>query len=290
MYSSKALSTTKDRTLNTKNLRLAVIQMDCEVKNKDLNMKRTMKFFDRLEADTDIVCLPEFFSTGYNLDLIGSDYFYLAETVPGETTAALGRKAVEKGFAIIGTIVEKDKRQESVLYDTAFVIDKKGDLKGKYRKYHLYPTEHSYFRPGNDVSVVNLDGMKIGMAICFDHAFPELFRLLALQGAQIIVIPSAVPRGYAYLLDLRTRARAQDNQVFVAAANRVGREGTVEYCGLSKIVDPTGTVLAEASGEEEVISAEIHIDRIAEERKREPVLRSIRQDLLKSVYDATEME
>lgn len=274
--------------MNKKKLHLAVIQMDCEIKNKELNMERAMKFVDRLEPNTDIVCLPEFFSTGYNLNLIGTDYFDLAETVPGETTAALGRKAREKGLAMIGNIVERDKRQESVLYDTAFAIDKNGTLKGKYRKYHLYPTEHSYFRPGNAVSVVDLDGIKIGMAICFDHAFPELFRLLALQGAQIIIIPSAVPKGYAYLLNLRTRARAQDNQVFVAAANRVGREDTVEYCGLSKIVDPRGEVLVEASGEkEEIISTEIHLDRIAEERKSEPVLRSLRRDLLKSVYDLT---
>ncbi|MDY7027260.1 MAG: carbon-nitrogen hydrolase family protein [Spirochaetota bacterium] len=272
--------------MNKKKLRLAVIQMDCEVKNKALNMKRAMEFVDRVEANTDIVCLPEFFSTGYNLDLIGADYFDLAETVPGETTAALGRKAAEKGIAIVGNIVEKDKRQESVLYDTAFVIDNKGNFKGKYRKYNLYPTEHSYFRPGSDISVVDLGGIKIGMAICFDHAFPELFRLLALQGAQIIVIPSAIPKGYAYLLNLRTRARAQDNQVFVVAANRVGREETVEYCGLSKVVDPRGEILVEASGEkEEIISAEIELDRIAEERKSEPVLRSLRRDLLKSVYE-----
>ena len=92
---------------------------------------------------------------------------------------------------------------------------------GRYRKHYLYPPERRYFASGREFSVVEAASAKIGMAICFDHAFPELFRLLGLKGAQIVFIPSAVPQNYEYLLDLRTRARAQDNQYFVVAANRV---------------------------------------------------------------------
>jgi predicted amidohydrolase len=255
--------------------------MDCVLENKNLNIEHAVQFINEIKPGTDIVCLPEFFSTGYNLDLIGDGYYRLAETIPGNTTEQLGIIARQKRVTIIGNIVEKDKLQESVLYDTAFVIDEQGEIRGKYRKYNLYPTEHRFFRSGDSVSALDLGSLKVGLAICFDHAFPELFRLLALQGAQIIFIPSAVPKGFDYLLNLRTRARAQDNQVFVAAINRVGREGDVEYCGLSKIVNPKGEVIAEASGDsEEVLYADIDLNMIAEERKREPVLRALRLDLL----------
>jgi predicted amidohydrolase len=101
-----------------------------------------------------------------------------------------------------------------------------------------------------------------------------------LQGARIVYIPSAVPIGYEYLLNLRTRARAQDNQIFTLAVNRVGRDGETTYCGLSKIVNPRGEVIAEASQiEEELLVAEIDLNMILKERKQEPVFRSMRPEL-----------
>jgi predicted amidohydrolase len=118
------------------------------------------------------------------------------------------------------------------------------------------------------------------VAICFEHAFPQIFTVLALQGAAVVFIPSAVPVGYEYLLNLRTRARAQDNQFFTVAVNRVGREGEVAYCGLSKAVNPKGEVIAEASHtEEELLVVELDLSLILEERKQEPVLRSQQPEL-----------
>lgn len=261
-------------------IRAAIIQMDCRLKDKAHNLQKAVDFLEELEEGTDIACFPELFTTGYNLELIGEKFYELAETIPGPTTNLLAKKAQDKSLAILGNIVEKERGNGSRLFDTAFAIDRDGRLVGKYRKYYLYPPERKFFHPGKDISVVDLGVARGGMAICFDHAFPELFRVLGVKGAQFVFIPSAVPVGYEYLLNLRTRARAQDNQFFVLAANRVGREAEVRYCGSSKIVDPKGEILVEASAQEEqVICGTLDLSAIAMERKQEPVLRSLRKDI-----------
>jgi predicted amidohydrolase len=281
-----ALSTMGTRSrANTENssngtIRAAIIQMDCRLKDKAHNLEKAVGFLQELEEGTDIVCFPELFTTGYNLELIGEKFYELAEKIPGPTTDLLAEKAQEKNLAILGNIVEKESGNDSRLFDTAFAIDREGRLVGKYRKYYLYPPERRLFHPGKDISVVDLGVARGGMAICFDHAFPELFRVLGVKGAQFVFIPSAVPVGYEYLLNLRTRARAQDNQFFVLAANRVGTEAEVQYCGSSKIVDPKGEVLVEASGhEEQIISRMLNLSEIAMERKQEPVLYSLRREI-----------
>ncbi len=274
------------RSMGNGTVRAAVIQMDCRLKDKAHNLEKAIGFLRKLKEGTDIACFPELFTTGYNLELIGEKFYELAETIPGHTTDLLAKKAKEKNLAILGNIVEKEQGNGSRLYDTAFAIDREGKLAGKYRKYYLYPTEHRFFHPGKEISVVDLGVAKAGMAICFDHAFPELFRVLGIKGAQFVFVPSAVPLGYEYLLNLRTRARAQDNQFFVLAANRVGREAKVRYCGSSKIVDPKGEVLAEASRQkEQIIYGTLDLSEIASERRQEPVIRSLRRDIYGLTFD-----
>jgi predicted amidohydrolase len=254
--------------------------MDSRPGETDTNLARAKQWLNSLPAGLQIACLPEFFNTGYHLDLIGDRFYELAEPIPGPTTATLGAIARARRMAILANIPESDERQAGVLYDTTFALDQDGELVGRYRKTHLYPTENRYFRAGAELPVFDLDIVRIGTAICFDHAFPEIFRALALKGAQLVFIPSAVPVGYEYLLDLRTRARAQDNQIWVAAVNRVGVEGEVRYCGRSKVVDPKGRVVAEASQRnEEVLIAEIDLSAILRERQQEPVLRTQRPEL-----------
>jgi predicted amidohydrolase len=266
--------------LDARKIRSALIQMDCTIKNKEENLSKALGFLDELKGRADIVCFPELFTTGYHLDLIGDDFYALAEPIPGPTTEWMGQQAREHKMAILGTIVERDETQEKVLHDTTFLLDAEGRLVGKYRKSHLYPTEHRYFKAGDRLPVFDLDGLTLGVAICFEHAFPQIFTILALRGAQVVFIPSAVPVGYGYLLSLRTRARAQDNQFFTVAVNRVGREGDVTYCGLSQVVNPRGEVIAQAShADEQVLVAELDFGLIPKERKQEPVLKNLRPEL-----------
>ncbi|SMF90361.1 Predicted amidohydrolase [Paenibacillus uliginis N3/975] len=266
-------------------LTIGIVQMDCVIKDKEANIQKAEKYIDQVGLDVDVLCLPEFFTTGYHLGLINDDFYTLAETVPGPTVYRLAEKAKKYGTAIIANIVEKDSLQESVLYDTTFVIDENGDYVGKYRKVHLYPTEHQYFRSGSEFPVFDLKGMKIGIATCYDHAFEEMFRIMALKGAEAIFIPSAVPKNFEYLLNLRTCARAQDNQIFTVAINRVGTDGECTYCGLSKIVNPRGEVVCEAGDEEGVLIGTIDLSLILKERKQEPILRSRRPELYGSLAE-----
>ncbi len=260
-------------------LRIALVQLDAQLMDKDYNIKKAL-YLAQTSKQADIICFPELFTTGYNLDLIGDRFYELAETIPGETTERMGRFAKEFQSAIIGSIVERHPLHEEILYNTAFIINKDGELIGKYRKYHLYPSEYKYFNPGTTASVFNINSVKIGISICYDHAFPELFRLLTLKGAQLIFILSAVPKGYEYLLNLRAKARAQDNQIFIAHVNRVGKEGEIEYCGLSKVVNPRGETLVEASEtEEEVINVNINFLLNSQQKRQERILKSLRPEL-----------
>lgn len=272
--------------MDGRKIRAAIVQMDCIIKNKEKNLSKSIGFLDQLKGKADIVCFPELFTTGYNLDIIGDDLYELAETIPGPTTELMGQMAREHGLAILGTIVERDKTKEGIFFDTNFLIDAKGRLVGKYRKSHLYPKEHNYFQADDRLPVFDLGELTVGVAICFEHAFPQIFTILALRGAEVVFIPSAVPVGYEYVLNLRTRARAQDNQFFTVAANRVGNEREVSYCGLSKIVNPRGEVIAEASHDkEELLVAELDLSLILKERNQEPVLRSQRPELYHPLVD-----
>ncbi|AJY77629.1 carbon-nitrogen hydrolase family protein [Paenibacillus beijingensis] len=260
-------------------LKIAIAQTDSKIMDKEHNVQKAEQILDRIGGEADVVCFPELFTTGYNFDIIGDAYYELAETIPGPTVERLTAKAKQYGIAVLGTIVEKDGEQEGVLYDTTFVINEKGEYSGKYRKAHLYPTEHRYFRSGSDFPVFDICGVKAGVAICYDHGFGEMFRIMALKGAQVIFIPSAIPKNFEYLLDLRTRARAQDNQLFTVAVNRVGAEDDVVYCGNSKIVNPRGEVIHQAGDGEEVLIGTIDLSEITQERKQEMILRSRRPEL-----------
>jgi predicted amidohydrolase len=258
---------------------IAVVQMKCSLKDKEANIQKAGQFLARLRTPQ-IVCFPELFTTGYNLDELAEDLYALGEPIPGPTTERMRDWARRHSKVILGNIVEREGVKGEVLYDTTFVISATGRLIGKYRKTHLYPTERHHFRPGHELPVFQLAGLKVATATCYDLAFPELFRTLALRGAEIVFLPSATPRGYEYLLDVRTVARAQDNQVFVAVANHVGYEGQVEYCGLSLIANPRGEMIAQASPHaEEIITARLDLSLIAQERAQEQIFENLRLEL-----------
>jgi predicted amidohydrolase len=207
------------------------------------------------------------------------DHAALAEPIPdGPSVRRLADAARGAGVAVAGTILERDG---DAIHDTGILLDADGTLVARYRKTHLYPAEAAFFAPGDELIVAPLaGGLRIGMAICFEHAFPEIFTTLALAGASLIVISSAVPVGFEYLLELRTRARAQDNQVFVASANLVGFDGVHRWCGGSLIVDPRGDVLAAANATDAMgIAAELDLERIATERRQEEALAYRRPEL-----------
>jgi len=271
----------------TSTVRVASIQMTCQLGDKAANMAQAEHLLADLAGQADVACLPELFNTGYHLDTLGRSLFDLAELVPatpeqpaGPTVARLRELAARLNVAIVAGLVERDSHAAGLLYDSVILIDRRGEICGRYRKSHLYPTEHRFFRPGDVLSLFELDGLRVGLAICFEAAFPPIFSTLAMQGAQVIFNPSAVPVGYAHLQDVRTRARAQDNQCFVVAANHVGAEGDVNYCGRSQIADPRGEVLVLAPEDRPaVVVTELDLGLILDQRIQEPIQRGYRPEL-----------
>lgn len=270
-------------------VRVAAVQMKCRLGDKPANLAEAEALLSEAAGrDAEIACLPELFDIGYDLRALEpSSAFDLAEPVPGgpgdpagPTVMRLCEVAADLNLAIIAGLIERGAAASNVLYDTVVLINRSGEIRGRYRKSHLYPSERALFKPGDELPVFELDGLRIGMAICFEAAFPPIAGTLALAGAQVIFNPSAIPIGYGYLQDLRTRARAQDNQIFVVAVNHVGSEGSVTYCGRSQIADPRGDVLILAPADRPAaITAELDLGVIPEQRLQEPVFEGFRLEL-----------
>jgi predicted amidohydrolase len=174
------------------------------------------------------------------------------------------------------------ERDAGLLYDSAATVTPDGRV-SVYRKTHLYPAELGSFAAGQTLGAVASPAGMLGPLLCFEHAFPDIATTLALAGAEILVIPSAVPFGFEHLLELRTRARGQDNQVFAVGCNMVGHG----FCGRSLVTDPRGEVIASAGEDETVLRARLDLGAIAAERSREPALGLRRPELYSARSDST---
>jgi len=231
-----------------------------------------------------VIVLPEMFNCPYETRLFPA---YAEEYPEGETVRMLARVAAEKEIVLVGgSIPEIDGDS---YYNTSYTFGPGGELLGRHRKVHLFDVdlpnmkvrESSTLKPGDSITIIDTGFCKLGIMICFDVRFPELARLLALGGIDILVIPGAfnMVTGPAHW-ELSMRARALDNQVFVAAASPARDEGAgyVAY-GNSMVVDPWGEIMARAGVGEEIIMAEIDLARIQEVRGRLPLLAQMRTDL-----------
>jgi predicted amidohydrolase len=148
------------------------------------------------------------------------------------------------------------------------------------RKAHLFGAEEKrLFIPGDSLSVASVGDMRIGILICYDVEFPEAVRALALQGAELIAVPTALMRPFDRVARWLVPVRAFENQVFLAYANRCGREGDLEYCGESCVIAPDGSELARARQAEELLVADLDPDAFERSRTDNPYLRDRRADL-----------
>ncbi|MBI2804851.1 MAG: carbon-nitrogen hydrolase [Planctomycetes bacterium] len=244
----------------------------------------------------DIICLPELFLSHYFCQRTDCALFDLAEPIPGPTTDRLGRLAKSLGKVIVASIFER--RAAGIFHNTAVVLDADGTLLGLYRKMHIPddPLYHEkyYFTPG-DLGFRTFDTTfgRIGVLICWDQWFPEGARLTALQGAQVLIYPTAIgwhPREKAEFgvqqhsaWETIQRAHAIANGVYVAAINRTGHEGPkdggLEFWGASFVSDPFGVVAARAAHDvEEILIAECEPARMEDVRRNWPFLRDRRID------------
>lgn len=253
--------------------KLALIQHAAEA-DKASNVERAAGLVrDAAAQGAELVCLPEVFHSVFGMTELGGDFFAEAEPVPGPTTDTMAGLARDLGVVLVVPVYERAER--GVYYNTAVVVDADGSLVGRYRKQHipLSPLfyEKLYFKPGNlGYPVFPTRAGRVGVSICHDRHYPEGVRILALRGADVIVVPTATPTASlsADVFDLEIRAHAVFNEVFVAAVNRVGTEGRYTYYGRSLVAAPDGRVLAEAGEDEQVLLADLDYGEIDDRRRR----------------------
>jgi N-carbamoylputrescine amidase len=275
---------------------LGLVQMRCEPEPKANLEKAASRIRQAAEAGAQVVSLQELFRSPYFCQVQDPQIFDLAESIPGPSTEALGRVARETGTVVVASLFER--RAAGVYHNTAAVLDADGSLLGLYRKMHIPDDplyyEKYYFTPGDlGFRAFSTRFGRIGVLVCWDQWFPEAARLTAMQGASVLLYPTAIgwhPREKAVYgtsqhqaWELSQRAHALANGVYVAAVNRVGHEGPaeggLEFWGASFVSDPFGTVLCRGSHErEEILVQRCDLRHLEEVRRNWPFLRDRRID------------
>jgi predicted amidohydrolase len=229
------------------------------------------------DRGADLIIYPELFLSGYNIGRTVQD---LAEPSDGPAFQNTSQFAREANIAILYGYPERDN--ESV-YNSALLIDRKGTAIANYRKTHLYGRyEKSCFEPGDSLLIAEMEGLNIGILICYDVEFPEAVRSLTLAGADLVAVPTALMEGYCRVANHVVPTRAYESEVFVAYVNRCGIEGDTTYCGRTCLVGPDGKEILRAGDSEELLMAEVDRKAIAEAREINPVLKDIREDLYRA--------
>ncbi|AXK33342.1 carbon-nitrogen hydrolase [Streptomyces armeniacus] len=231
-------------------------------------------------AGARLLVTPELSLTGYAL---GDRLPERAEAADGPSAHAVARIAAAHGVAIAYGYPE---RADGLLYNSARLIAPDGAPLANYRKTHLYggyETEH--FTPGAELVVqARLDGIRVGLLICYDVEFPEAVRAHALAGTDLLLVPTALMRPYENVARTVVPARAWESQLYIAYANRCGREGEFTFTGLSCLAAPDGTVRARAGTGDDLITADADPARLAASRAENPYLADRRPELYSTLH------
>ncbi len=252
--------------------KVSQIQLDIVYRNPKENVEKVAQLIQKAvkEDNPDIIVFPETFTTGYSEGIFHNIDKY-AETEDGETVTVLRRLAKKFNVWLVsGSIVEKDDKGT---YNTIFLIDRKGNIVGKYRKMHLYSAmdEDVAFKNGVDMPVFDTEFGKLALMTCYDIRFVELSRTYAVKGADAIIIVSNFPNPKVNHWRILLQARAIENQLYIIACNRVGSADKSTYFGHSLIIDPWGEIINEGNDEETIISGEVDFNKVKEVRSIIPM-------------------
>src|SRR5215218_7517825 len=259
-------------------LNVAIIQMNSQDDIR-ANITTALDLIDRAAATgARLVALPEvwpYLGPDESLDL--------AEPIPGPITEMLAQRARRHGIYIHGGSIYEKRQGDPGIYNTTFVLDPMGEIIARYSKIHMYDVvldgvaeyeESATITPGDDVAITEIDGIAVGLTICYDLRFPELFRILALRGAQAIVLPAAftLMTGKDHWEPL-IRARAIENELYMIAPAQWGTHPPGKWCfGRSMVVDPWGTVLTTATDGVGIATATVEPSRVEAVRRQIPSL------------------
>ncbi|KAF4405348.1 MULTISPECIES: carbon-nitrogen family hydrolase [Streptomyces] len=253
-------------------MRASLLQIDVNPYESVDSRRDRVAGLVRAQSGADLVVLPELWPTGAFAYEAFEEY---AEPLDGPTAAVLSAAAADASVWLHGgSVVER--AGDGTLYNTSLVFGPDGRLERTYRKIHRFgfdKGEATMMGGGESVTTVALPDAVAGLATCYDLRFPELFRRLTDDGAQLLVIPAGWPARRREHWTLLSRARAVENQAYVLACCSAGTHGGVEQAGHSQVVDPWGEVLAEAGEDEEILTVDLDPARVAKTRADFPVLR-----------------
>jgi predicted amidohydrolase len=244
-------------------MKIAMLQMQVIAGDIEGNTNKGLTLVNEAADKADVIILPEIWTTGYALKNVART----AETIDGPLITRLTGIARNNNVNIIAGSVPL--RQNSRIYNSAVIIDRQGNRITSYEKVHLFSMygEERFFAQGTKLGLVSLDGMTVGVGICYDLRFPELFRSLALQGAQAVFVPAEWPAARGHHWRTLVQARAIENHMYICAVNCVGEHKGSPFYGHSLLVDPEGVIVAEGGDHETIIYAELDPARVAEARK-----------------------
>lgn len=243
----------------------ACVQIAVTPNDVDANVAKGIAWLERAvkEHEADLVVFPETVTTGFVTGLEPEVLWHLVDDVPGRTTRDVQAAARSLGAYVVWPTYRRGP-EHNVLYNSAVLIGPDGEIVGTYDKTHPFPAERresgGWTTPGSRAEVYETALGTLGMMVCYDGDFPELARLLAVKGVEVIVRPSALLRSFD-IWQLTNCARAYDNHVYVVGTNAVGSDaGGNYYFGNSMIVNPIAWRLAQARGGEEIVSAKLDAD------------------------------
>jgi omega-amidase len=256
-------------------LSLSLGQMNVQLGEPETNFARVSAWTaEAARRGSALVLFPELWSTGYDLE-----NWQRYASAPGEGMfARLAALAREHHIALGGSVLEvRDGRA----YNAFALFDATGALSATYRKTHLFRLmdEEKWLAPGEKLELVEADWGLTGLGVCYDLRFPEFFRHYALRGARLVLLPAEWPARRAYHWQTLLRARAIENQMFLAGCNRVGESKGEVFGGGSAVIDPWGEAVVEGGSAETLLTAEIDLDQVDAVRSRIPVFKDRRPEI-----------
>jgi deaminated glutathione amidase len=278
-----------------KKFRAAVVQMKSSV-NKEQNLAYSLNLINEaVKNKAQLICFPEFQMAYSPPEQKPEELHKIAEKIDGNFISTLSSSAKRNKINVIATLYEfiDTNKQNHKVFDTAVIINELGKLESVYRKVHLYDAlgfkESKKLIAGSIIERPTRTSVgNIGLLICYDMRFPEISRILTVNGARILISPSAWVAGFMKQehWEIMLKARAIENGVYVIAPNQLGNI----YCGRSMVIDPFGTVLVDMGNREGMEIMDIDNSRINTIRRRLPLLKNRRTDVYKNYIDVFESE
>ncbi|OIK14842.1 carbon-nitrogen hydrolase [Bacillus sp. MUM 116] len=259
-------------------LKISCLQMDIAFGDPNKNFQTADKLIQQAIAENpDIIVLPELWTTGYDLTRLDE----IADKGACESIDFLKNAAKKYKVNFVGGSVAN--RGENGVKNTLLIINKDGTLVHQYSKLHLFKLmdEHLYLKSGNEKGLFELEERSFAGMICYDIRFPEWIRTHTAQGAEALFVVAEWPAPRLYHWRTLLIARAIENQCFVIACNRAGSDFNNQFAGHSMIIDPWGEIITEAGNDEEILSAEIELDRVNEIRKQIPIFEDRKPEFYK---------